>query len=578
MRNELRHLATVFRAENVFTDLATAQELRDLTGLELTELVAFRPERMALHELLIRVSADFAVADGTKVEDLGLEFGRVVRVVFARYIEPEMAALAGAYATVRANVATAIAAEIDSLFSASAATPSQRAERPRARLFGRLARSRPQPAPPEPGFAREERLIADWRARSGPSRDPVQQAACAALARVVSALMLRHGRLWASGELIASVATDLACNRLGSDEIGRLLEPGIAKAVAEVPCRLLPRQAQPMVINVKGPSASGKSTLRPLLRRFAADHGVSWGDVAIVNPDVWRKLLLDYGTLGAHAQYAGAFTGEEVEIIDAKLDRYLARKAWRGDLPHVLLDRFRFDRDIDADASRAVMEAGHAVFLFFTLAPPDVLVERAWRRGVEFGRFKAADDTLAHCVEACTRLPALLFPWVERPDKGMRFEFLDTSVALSQRPRTIAFGAGDTLNVLDIKGMLDIERFRRVNVDATTPDALYPDTAALAPERNTGFLVECARRFRTVQFADRTTGRIYLRLASGVVAGVDPDALRRAAADPEVRAGVAALAPDALDHGMARPQQPCSPDVLAPVERAHTVGAWGPWG
>jgi hypothetical protein len=52
---ELRPLCTIFRPDNVFTSVASATELQQLTGLPLCELVAFRPERLLLHELLIRV-------------------------------------------------------------------------------------------------------------------------------------------------------------------------------------------------------------------------------------------------------------------------------------------------------------------------------------------------------------------------------------------------------------------------------------------------------------------------------------------------------------------------------------------
>jgi hypothetical protein len=49
--------------------------------------------------------------------------------------------------------------------------------------------------------------------------------------------------------------------------------------------------------------------------------------------------------------------------------------------------------------------------------------------------------------------------------------------------------------ILDIKRLLDVERFRKINVDARRADAVYPDAEAMAPERNLGFLLECARRF-----------------------------------------------------------------------------------
>jgi len=87
-------------------------------------------------------------------------------------------------------------------------------------------------------------------------------------------------------------------------------------------------------MNTKGASASGKSTMRPLQRRLAAKLGLDWGDFAVVSPDIWRKLLLDYDSLGAAYKYAGPFTAAELAIVDHKLDRYMARKAERAGMPH----------------------------------------------------------------------------------------------------------------------------------------------------------------------------------------------------------------------------------------------------
>ena len=197
-----------------------------------------------------------------------------------------------------------------------------------------------------------------------------------------------------------------------------------------------------------------------------------WSEFALISPDIWRKQLLDYATLGPAYKYGGAFTGEELQIIDKKLDRYMARKAERGEMTHLLIDRFRFDSfapDSDEAGSNLLTRFGHDVYLFFMITPPESLVERAWKRGLEIGRYKAVDDTLAHGVEAYAGMPRLIFTWAERSDKRVQFELLDNSVRQGERPRTVAFGSNRVLNVLDVKCMLDIERFRRVNVDATSP-------------------------------------------------------------------------------------------------------------
>src|SRR5581483_7211852 len=116
----LAHLCTIFRPENTYTSYAEARELRGLTGLDYTDLVAFRPERLALHELLIRVTADFSVPDGQKIEDLGINFRRIVSEILARHLAPGREQVEQRYAEVRARVADPISRELRAFFDAPA--------------------------------------------------------------------------------------------------------------------------------------------------------------------------------------------------------------------------------------------------------------------------------------------------------------------------------------------------------------------------------------------------------------------------------------------------------------------------
>ena len=574
----LRRLCTIFRPEHVFTSVAQAQELRDLTGLDLVELVAFQPQRLALHELLIRVTADLSVPDGSKIEDLGINFREITRCILTRYVEPERNAIAATYDAVRRDVSAVIETELSALLPAAEAPNAQTPQRSKRSLFG-LFTSRSASTPPAESSAdRERRLVADWERKALAAGDGMEKAAARALVKVVSALVVRHGRIWGGRKLIAALATDIACNDWGSDEIGRLIDPVVAMAAEREGYALLPRQEQPVVMNTKGPSASGKSTLRPLQRRLAADIGVQWSEFALISPDIWRKQLLDYANLGSDYKYAGAFTGEELQIVDHKLDRYMARKAEHGAMSHLLIDRFRFDSfapDSHEAGSNLLTRFGHIVYLFFMITPPASLVERAWKRGLDVGRYKAVDDTLAHAVEAYSGMPQLFFTWIARADKRVHFEFLDNSVPLGERPRTVAFGWNDTLNVLDVKGMLDIERFRRIDIGATAPELLYGDAGLLAPEKNAGFLHECIRRFREVNFADQASGRIYLRITTGVPVWADADVLRQAISSADTRAGLAAIAPAALDGTLSGPDRAASLHDIRGGAPNHTLGRWG---
>jgi len=164
---------------------------------------------------------------------------------------------------------------------------------------------------------------------------------------------------------------------------------------------------------------------------------------------------------------------------------------------------------------------------------------------------------------------------VRRTDKRVHFEFLDNSVAQGERPRTVAFGWNGTLNVLDVGRLLDVERYRRVNVDATSPAELYPDGQALAPSRNAGFLVQCVERFPVVNFAEQDSGFIYLRIAGGAPVVVDGRRLHAALTDPDTRAGIAAVAPDVGMQAGPTPEQPVRLHDVEGFANAHTLGRWG---
>jgi hypothetical protein len=571
-------LATIFRAENVLTSLDRARERSAFTGLEPEELVTFRPERLVVHELLIRVTADISVPDGPSYEDLGINFRRIAGTILSRYLEPRMPEIRRAYDALRSQALGMIEAELATSLSAPARPPGAGAE-PQGllRLFG-PARSRSSPQPRRDRIEdRERRVLAAWQHKAEGADDPLARAAYGVLVRLASAILIRHGRLRGEPEFLATLAAELTCNEHGSDLIGRLIEPDVREAAAREGYRVVPAQPRPVVMNTKGASASGKSTMRPLQRQLAQELGLDWSDFAVISPDIWRKFLLDYGTLGDASKYAAALTGHELKLIDQKLDRYMAQKAERVGMSHLLIDRFRFDSfALDPDeeeGSRLLTRFGRLVYMFFMITPPEATVERAWVRGRQVGRYKAVDDLLAHNVEAYTGMPRLFFTWAAKKDKTVHYEFLDNDVPEGERPRTVAFGANGEMTILDIKRLIDVERYRKINVDARRPEDVYPDARAMAPERNLDFLLECARRIPAINFVERATGRIYARIESGQMSWADPAAFEQALDDPDARAGLLAVAPSIRGTQNARN---APPDPVP--DRVHTLGRWGPGG
>ena len=492
---DLRPLSTFLRPENVLTAAAEAREIHGLTGLPEADFVVFRASRLALHEVLVRMTAEISVPDSDRIEQLGINFRDMTRRVMAR-LAPRMPAWDAIQANCGKEALAAIGPRLDKLATDAAATEAGR-----------------------------------WREwTQGP---PAERVAMRALGRVVSSILVRHGRLWGPRDVIARVAAGMAANECAAQAIGESLEKPFFEAVEAEGFRVLAHQREPIVMNTKGASASGKTTIRPLQRRLAAEIGADWADFALVSPDIWRKQLLDYGSLGAACKYAGPFTGEELRIVDQKLDTYMARKAEAGRMTHLLIDRFRFDSfapHSDEAGSNLLTRFGRTVYLFFMITPPASLVQRAWNRGLEVGRYKAVDDTLAHAVEAYTGMPGLFFTWAERGDKRVHFEFLDNEVPAGQRPVTVAYGWNRDITILDPRPLMDIERYRHIDVNARSPEALFARDAASDEQRDSAFIRECVKRFERVRFADPAAGRIRREIVRGVERAVDqpiPEEARR---------------------------------------------------
>ena len=260
------------RPEIARNTLADVQELHELTGLPLSELAAFRPERLALHEVLVRVTANISVPDGNRIEDLGISFRQITRTLLERHVEPHMATIGSAYDATRRALGDVIDRELERIFAGPGARTSAPARRGWwQRVFGGGQ------GVPRPATVSTPALVVAWEAAARAGADPVERAAAQALARTVSALLVKHGDVWGERSMIARVATDS-------------------------------------------------------------------------------------------------------------------------------IDRFRFDSfapDSDEAGSNLLTRFGQIVYMFFLITPPHLLVDRAWNRGRDVGRYKA----VRRCCGKCSRMP-----------------------------------------------------------------------------------------------------------------------------------------------------------------------------
>ena len=544
---EYRELETIYDPANVFTTINQVNELAKETGISPEELISFRPHRLVLHELIVRITADIVVLEGETEEDLGINFRNIARKIFSKYIIPSLMQIEHGFDTMRTRIEDLTTQELEAALLQQ--TPAKSA---RPSFWSNLLGSKPKPVvAAQSRQEREFELINSYKQSGLNADDELPAAVYRSLYRVLGSIATSRGFIGNDPEYLKNICVRHACNYLGSREIGRKVGTLVDEAIATEGYQRIADADVPILISLKGASAAGKSSLRPMLREMMTELGFEEHGYGTISPDIWRRMLLDYDALGESYKYAGRFTSHEVNIIDTKLDHYIRAKAdHRHSIPHLMVDRFRFDSFASEKITRVLHKTYvryiDTMYMYFVVTPPEATVERGWERGLVRGRYKAVEDFLGHCIEAYAGMPKLLFKWLASEKPRYFFEFLDNSVAKGTYPELIARGTQGKMQIYRPRSLIDIERFQRINVLATSPDqvAAAPELQTVA--NNLGFLRQCIARFKLIEFVDITTETSFLTIRSGSFEISNPDLFKQNLADETLREIVELLAPDLL--------------------------------
>ena len=107
---------------------------------------------------------------------------------------------------------------------------------------------------------KEFQALAYWQNELDKTSQSLQTHSLAALIKTVNALLTNRGRAGNDADMILAIATNCVSNPIGSEVVSQLITPLFDAAVEAEGYRKLPLQKKPVVMNVKGASASGKST------------------------------------------------------------------------------------------------------------------------------------------------------------------------------------------------------------------------------------------------------------------------------------------------------------------------------
>ena len=508
----LRPLITLFSENNSKVSFVEAIEAAEFCGLKASQMCELSLERLIVHELLIRVTGDISVPDGPNYEDLGISLRSITDKILSRHVMAEIGSLSVSFNTymeeAQSSISELISEKLMDSSSKSISNIKSKGLKFASNVFKYLLNSKII-------AAEKEKVFSNYYEQKTNESINFESDCNNCVSIILNGILKIHGGIIYDKELLVTLTVRLFRNIYGSQKVGELISPIFYSAVEAEGYKLLPSQFRPMVMNTKGASASGKSTIRPQQRLLAERMDIPWDEFALISPDYWRKFLLDYDSLGSDYKYAAMLTGYELEIIDKKLDLYMEIKAAKNEMPHLLIDRFRFDSfRIDSEGryqSKLLSRFGQKVLLFFVITPPQETVERAWVRALSTSRYKAVEDLLFHNIEAYTGMPELFFSWIGIKDKDINFEFLDNTVPLGETPKTIAFGKTDEMYILDLVGLNNIDLFKEVNVGAKCSEDVLIEKEIITYD----FLKQCFLNFNVIYLINSNSKRIYAVIRKG---------------------------------------------------------------
>ncbi len=511
-----RSIETIFHPDLVFTSADEVDELSRETGLKQKELVSFRPHRLALHELIIRVNADILVLEGKNEEDLGINFRNIANTINDHYLQDKLPEIENTYFFMAEDVEKKVQIELEKLLSPTTVQPVKK-----GRVLAKFFVKKKPVQTIQTIEEREYALINSLKQRQQDCDNAMDYVIYQSLHRVLGSISTKRGFIGNDIAYLSGICSRHACNYLGSELIGKIVGKKVQRAIEKEGYPLIIDTDKAVLISLKGASAAGKSSLRPTLQKMMQELCIESHGYGTISPDIWRKLLLDYESLGESYKYAGRFASHEISIIDSKLDNYRRIKAERSNTgPNLVVDRFRFDSFASEKVTRLLHKTYirylDRVYMFFIVTPPEATVERGWERGLERGRYKSVEDFLGHCVEAYAGMSKLLFKWLSNTEPKFFFEFLDNSVEKGTYPRMIAKGTQGYMAIYRAELFVNIERYQHINVMAKNPETVYPGSGIMAVQNNLGFLFQCIEKINHLDFIDPDTNTCYLSVLDGV--------------------------------------------------------------
>lgn len=417
----------------VFRDVHELAELCIATGDIPRNLVAFRPERLALHEIIKAVITRLQYIPETAEERLSLEYDHIfLRIAKGLIVEFKS----------EINLASFELYEQHKVIEA---------------LVTRLVL--------EEEF-KADKLLQDDHVQS------CIEAIQSEKKKVNDVELGKHVPGYTIQKAIIALATDAVFTKLAQAKMEALINQLISALIegGKLTALDIPPASQRLLLLVAGGQASGKGSSVAQLKYSAQQAGIEWSNISKGGGDIFRSLLLDHGAVPPNL-YQQMCQDEASLVSHNKVFTALDKMAEQGKAPHVFIEQIYVGKE---KIEMALKEGGTAYIVVVSTEVNDA-VERAFLRGIDTGRFETVRGILTAHKGMAVQLPDRLS---ECADKSVFIRIVDNNVSKGEQPIKVA--DIDCINkTIQVYDKQKLERFiskTAINIYATHPDDVYNKT------------------------------------------------------------------------------------------------------
>lgn len=266
-------------------------------------------------------------------------------------------------------------------------------------------------------------------------------------------------------------ATDV----LYTEESNRLIRPLVARKIEEnttVKQLEIPAPSDRLTLMVAGGQASGKGSSVARLQEAAKKDNLKWSNFVKINTDSYKSLLLKPDSV--KPELFSQLAQEEASVIHLKVQNRLIEKANHQQAPHAFIDQVFVGKD---KIEYGLMKEGKVKGIIVSTDVGDA-VERSYSRGAQEGRYENTQGILRCHKLMAQQVPTTLSNFVGQDVEFLlvdnnvaKGEQAENVMSVNLKTKELSIYSEINLERFAHKG--------KINEKATTRDNLYLESRSI---------------------------------------------------------------------------------------------------